>query len=235
MDKIYSRNRIKLPKINVKYDKNGNSKKYIVIIIIMLIAIITAKFTINAITPIMNKQCINMAKTIATKISNEETSKVISKYKYEDICNTIKDENGNIVMINSNTIIVNQIISDITIKIQEKLNKEDNNTFKMKLGSFTGSKLLAGKGPDINVKMHTTGNIDTKLESEFISSGINQTLHKIYLNVVCEVSILTPFDTIEEKIENQVLLTEAVIIGTIPNTYYNFEGENKKEAIEFIE
>ena len=73
------------------------------------------------------------------------------------------------------------------------------------------------------------------LKSEFSSSGINQTLHRIYLQIECEVSILTPFKTIDEKIENQVLLVEAVIIGTTPNTYYNFEGTNKSEALEVIE
>lgn len=242
MDKIYSRNRIKIPKINFKinskfsYNKNENNKnvkKYI--IIVMLIAIITAKFIIDAIMPILDKQCTNMAKTIATNISNEETSNAISKYKYEDICKVTKDEKGNIAMISANTVIVNEIVSDITIKIQEKLNEKENSNFKIKLGSFTGSKFLSGKGPDVNIKMSLVGNIDTKLESEFVSSGINQTLHKIYLNIKCEVSILTPFDTIEEQIENQVLLAEAVILGTTPNTYYNFEGISEKDTMEIVE
>ena len=90
-------------------------------------------------------------------------------------------------------------------------------------------------GPDIKIKMYTIGNIDTKLESEFTSAGINQVLHRIYLNIKCEVSILTPFNTIEDQIENQVLLTEAVIVGTTPNTYYNFEGISEKELLEVVE
>lgn len=73
------------------------------------------------------------------------------------------------------------------------------------------------------------------LKSEFSSSGINQTLHRIYLQIECEVSILTPFRTIDEKIVNQVLIAEAVILGTTPNTYYNFEGASKTEALEVVE
>jgi len=72
--------------------------------------------------------------------------------------------------------------------------------------------------------MATIGNLDTDLRSEFSSAGINQTLHKIYLQIECQVSILTPFHTVEETIKNQVLLEEIVIVGTTPNTYYNFEG-----------
>lgn len=138
-------------------------------------------------------------------------------------------------MISSNVIVINEIISDIAIKIQEELNKVENSKFKISMGSFTGSRVLSGRGPQIEVKMSTIGNLDTDLRSEFSDAGINQTLHKIYLQVECQVVILTPFDTIEEKIANQVLLSEAVIVGTTPSTYYNFEGVDKENVLEVIE
>lgn len=137
-------------------------------------------------------------------------------------------------MISANVIPINEIISDIPIKIQDELNKTENSSFKLRLGSFLGNKLLAGRGPELDIKMSTIGNLDTDLKSEFTEAGINQTLHKIYLQVRCEVIILTPFDTIEEKITNQVLLAEAVIVGTTPDTYYNFEGLTEDHAMEVI-
>ena len=138
-------------------------------------------------------------------------------------------------MISSNVIVINEIISDIAIKIQEELNKVENSKFKISMGSFTGSRVLSGRGPQMEVKMSTIGNLDTDLRSEFSDAGINQTLHKIYLQVECQVVILTPFDTIEEKIANQVLLSEAVIVGTTPSTYYNFEGVPNGNELEIIE
>ncbi len=105
----------------------------------------------------------------------------------------------------------------------------------MLFGSFTGFKLLAGKGPGVPIRISTIGNVETDLRSEFSAQGINQTLHRVYLQVVCEVSILTPYDNITEKIVNQVLIAENVIIGRIPNTYYNLEGIDNKSAIEVIE
>lgn len=74
------------------------------------------------------------------------------------------------------------------------------------------------------------------MKSEFISQGINQTLHRVYLQIKCEVSILTPFENISKNITNQILLAESVIVGNIPNTYYNFEGINRYNvALEIIE
>lgn len=104
----------------------------------------------------------------------------------------------------------------------------------MRFGSFTGFKLLSGKGPGVPIRISTIGNVETDLKSEFTSQGINQTLHRVYLQVICEVSILTPYEDITEKITNQVLIAENVIVGKIPNTYYNLNGMDNNNAIDII-
>ena len=79
------------------------------------------------------------------------------------------------------------------------------------------------------------GSVTTKFNSEFNSAGINQTIHRIYLDVSCKVTIVTPYDKIESEITNQVLMTELVIVGNIPETYYNLEGINTNNAIDMIQ
>ena len=54
---------------------------------------ITVNVILQSISPILDKQCINMAKAIATKISNEQATIVMSKYKYDDLCTVTKDSN----------------------------------------------------------------------------------------------------------------------------------------------
>ena len=86
----------------------------------------------------------------------------------------------------------------------------------------------------MKIRISTVGDIETNLKSEFTAQGINQTLHRIYLDVVCKVSILTPVNVISEEIKNQVLLVEGIIAGEIPESYYNLEGLEKKDAIEMV-
>ena len=98
MDKIYSRRRIKLPKFaflykNSKEPNYRNMMKVFKITCIMSIAVVTANIIVQAISPIMDKQCVNMAKAIATKVSNEQATIVMSRYKYEDLCTVTKDSN----------------------------------------------------------------------------------------------------------------------------------------------
>ena len=90
-------------------------------------------------------------------------------------------------------------------------------------------------GPDITIKMMTDGNVITDLKSEFKEAGINQTLHRVYLEVVCNVTILTPYETITETITNQVLLIEGVIVGNIPDAYYNLQGLNDDQLIDMVD
>lgn len=59
-------------------------------------------------------------------------------------------------------------------------------------------------------------------------------MHRIYLEVKCNVSILTPYNTMTETIVNQVLLAEGLIIGNIPDTYYNLQGLNDDQMMEVI-
>ena len=96
-------------------------------------------------------------------------------------------------------------------------------------------KLLAGIGPKIKITISSIGNVKTDLKSEFSSKGINQTLHRVYLQVDCEVNILTPFNNISKRITNQILIAENVIVGNIPDTYYNLEGLTQDDVMEVMQ
>lgn len=239
MHKIYSRPRIKLPQIllkknSIKQDKNIS--KLSKIIVILLIAFATVRVVLNAVLPVFDSLCENRAKSIATIVANEQASNIMKEHSYDEFFTIEKDTNGNIAMIKSNIIPINEVISDVAVKIQEEINKRGRENIEISLGSFTGFKLLASRGPGVKIKISSIGNVETDLKSEFIAQGINQTLHRVYLEVNCELSILTPFNDISKNIKNQVLLIENIIVGNVPNTYYNLEGlNNTSDALDIIE
>ena len=236
--KIYSRPRIRIPKLffSNNGDKNLKRKQKIAkIFIIMVIAFSTVKIVLDAISPIFDALCEDKAKSIATIISNNEATNVMKDHTYDELFTIEKDNDGNITMIKSNIIPINEIISDVAVKIQTSINERGRENIRIALGSFTGSTFLAGRGPGVPIRISSIGNVETDLRSEFSAQGINQTLHRVYLQVDCEVSILTPYNTISEKVSNQVLLIENVIVGKIPSAYYNFEGIDSSSALELIE
>ena len=237
--KIYSR-----PRLNLAFLKNTPKshksrrkiKNTMPVVSIFLVAIITCFSIWNFVNPIFEKLCQDKAKSLATMITNEETTKIIEKYNYDTFFTIQKDEKGSIQIINANVLRINQVTSDIAVAIQKALDNNEKNKIYIHSGAITGIRFLSGTGPRIPLKIASAGNIDTDLRSEFISQGVNQTLHRVYLNIKTNVSILSSFNTIESSIENQVLIAEHVIIGEIPSNYYNFNGmENGKEALRLVE
>ena len=104
----------------------------------------------------------------------------------------------------------------------------------MHFGSFTGLKILSGRGPGVKIRISCIGNVETDLKSEFISQGINQTLHKIYIDIECNVSLLSPFKDLDESVNVQVLLSETIISGDIPESYYDLEGMSPEDTMNMM-
>lgn len=232
--KIYSRKRICFPR-SVSNKNNGkNLKKGTKIFVIIFIAFLVVIIISKAVSPVFDTLCKDEAKSIATVITNEQATNVMKEYSYDELFTIEKDSNGNITMIKSNVFPINEIISSIAVKIQEEINNEGKDKIKIALGTFTGIKIFSGRGPYVNIKVSSIGNVETNLKSEFTEQGINQTLHRVYLQVKCQISILTPFSNTEEEIENQVLIAENVIVGQIPSTYYNLDGLENSDALEIM-
>ena len=205
-------------------------------IIFTLVIAISVMFTvINGINPIIDKLCLDVSKNKATAISNKKTTEVMADYTYNDIITIFRDSSDNITMIKSNINVINDITSNVATKIQEELERDGESTTNIKFGSLTGIRFLSGIGPNIPLKLSTTGTVITKVRSEFKSTGINQTIHRLYLDVTCNVSILTPYNVVEDSIKNEIVLIENVIVGLVPSTYYNLEGMEKNNAIDIIE
>lgn len=55
--------------------------------------------------------------------------------------------------------------------------------------------------------------------SNFTSSGINQTLHRLYFTVSGTIGMILPAQTQNFVTELEVLICESVIVGEIPDVY----------------
>lgn len=150
MHKIYSRPRIRLPKIIIQSKKRMQSekaKKITTFLMILIIAFSTVKLILDAVLPIFDTLCQNRAKSIATMVSNEQATNVMKQHTYDELFSIEKDKNGNVTMIRSNVMPINEIISDVANKIQEEIDARGRENIQIALGSFTGFKMLAGRGP----------------------------------------------------------------------------------------
>jgi len=129
MDKIYSRKRIQMPKIYInRFPKDKKDKKRQIMLkisIILIIAVCVMLRIIRGINPIINNLCIDASKRESTLVSNRIATEVMSHYSYDDMVTIYRDNNNNVTMLKSNIITINEINSDVAMKIQEEFEKND--------------------------------------------------------------------------------------------------------------
>jgi len=138
MHKIYSRPRIRIPKVLINGEgiNNHKNKKITKIIIILIIAFSTVKIVLDAVYPIFDTLCEAKAKSIATIVSNEQATNVMKEHSYDELFTLEKDNNNNITMVKSNVIAINEIISDVAVKIQEDIDNRGRENIEIAIRQF---------------------------------------------------------------------------------------------------
>ena len=233
MDKIYSRTRLKIPNFkNTMHNKQ--KRKLYTFLAIWIIAIVVLVSSINFVSEPFEKLCIVETKKIGTLILNDVSTKVLRNVDYNDLVIVSKNTEDEITMAKSNVILINILASDIAYKIEQEFSNMDKSDISLPIGVLTGINILAGIGPNIDITVMPVGTVVTKFRSDFLSAGINQTIHRLYLEVKCDVDILTPYGNMGTSIVNEVLFAENIIVGDIPASYYNLEGLTDADIMEVI-
>ena len=133
----------------------------------------------------------------------------------DEITNVNRTSNGRIISISINSLKLNTLLLKIEESILIELNKASFE-LGMPLGNLTGIRALSGKGPEINVDILPTISISQQPNSELLSSGINQTLHRVTTSIETEIKCIAPFYRTKCKICTTIILSEILIVGEIP-------------------
>ncbi|CEI73965.1 MULTISPECIES: sporulation protein YunB [Romboutsia] len=209
-----------------RYDfKNSFIKKPLIIfLIISILSILIGSFIY--VDKNLRPTITVLAETKAIELANRSINKAVGdivkdKINYSDLMNTNMDSQGKITMIQANTIMMNQIASDVALEIQEELKKVKSTTAYIPIGTALKSPILAKYGPQIKVSIEPIGTVSVDFETKFESSGINQTRHTIYLQVKTQVRVVIPLTTSTKEVKAKVPICETIIVGDVPNSFIN--------------
>ena len=116
---------------------------------------------------------------------------------------------------------INQISQGVSETSKILLDNKLRQGVKVPILAFTGIAGLEGYGKSINYKLLSISTVNCGFYGEFKSVGINQTLHSIYVEIKNEVRFSIPFQNRTESFVSSVLITETVLIGSVPDVYLN--------------
>jgi sporulation protein YunB len=139
-----------------------------------------------------------------------------------------KDEAGNISALETNMALVNTLQTRLAKEVLAKVQSEMVNDMRIPIGNAVGGILFSGRGPSFVVKIVSVQNVRTKFSNDFSDAGVNQTRHKIMLDISVDIDIFVPgTKTTPTTVTTEVEVCETVIVGKVPNVYANIGGSTK--------
>ncbi len=142
---------------------------------------------------------------------------------YDSLVSFEKDKSGQITAIKTNTTEINRLKSRLSLVAVNALEELDSVGFEIPLGTILGSELAAGKGPHVPVHILPVGTVETKVKNSIVSAGINQSLHRILINVRVEIVVVTAATRKPAFVETEVCVAETVVVGNVPGYYADID------------
>ncbi len=202
--------------------KMRRSKKVCLFIaVIVALSLGVVSYIESFFEPIIRTMAVSRSEVLLSQeIANEINETMAeSGITYGDIISFVTDRDGRINAMTTNIVTANQLKSSLALSILTRITNVDETELGIPVGNLTGISILAGRGPEMKVKVIPIGSVQTELSSQFVSAGINQTQHRIIMEVTSNVDIILPSETVSTTVSVNVVIAETVIVGSVPESY----------------
>lgn len=217
----------------MRYHKGVVKNRRLKIICSCLAMMLILLFAIDLfIRPYIYKVCNYQCNVILTDLITKRVSSEISennKYTYNSLVIMKTDSGGNIVSVQNNMNEINKLYVKLTNTINSDINNINSKDLYIPMGSLSGINLFYGRGPDVKFKLDPLSSVKARIASKFTSTGVNQSLHELVLEISSDVAAVLPGHTVNVTVKSDYILTSTVIVGKVPDSYTYITGDNRDE------
>lgn len=192
----------------------------VLIVLALLLTGIVLLFDRN-LRALLNEYALSEASVRVNTLLNREVCNYLSQEptSYSDLVNLVTDSNGNVQSVSIQSVTMNHLKAGIVSSLQNAISRQNEYQINIPLGTLIGSEFTLNRGPKFHTYMEMSSAVSSKLISSFESAGINQTKHQIMMHIQVEVYLVFPWYRQTETVTDDFILTETVIVGTVPNAY----------------
>lgn len=188
-----------------------------IILILSLLLMIFLTFADLRLKPVVINAARSRARLFASDVISRSVDAAVAESTGSFI-NVIYGEDG-ISAIETNVTGISRLRADSILNIRGEISDIDRMTLDIPLGNLAGGMLLTGRGFPVRIKLVPIGDVSGEIYSEFSETGINQTLHRIYLRVRVSMNMIVASDTVRLELADDILVAETVIVGRVPDAY----------------
>lgn len=195
-------------------------------LLVILVLLVVLALLRSRLYPVIRSLAETQVKNTASDLINDAIAEQIAagNIQYDRIVYFEKDLNGRITALKTNIGEINRLKTDVLNIINDEILSTDESSLGVAIGSLFLPEFLSGKGPKLPVKILVIRNSEADFYSDFSAAGINQTLHKLNMEVFLDVTVLVLGSTAEFTISSHMVVAETVIVGDVPETYLQTGG-----------
>ena len=164
------------------------------------------------------------AQNTAASAVSDGLGRTLEQYRinYDDVVNFTYDGGGSIKSLSVDIITLNTLGNAIGRNIHENVKDIKSYKVQIPLTLLFSEELTSGIGVKIPFYITMKGSSSNKFSDIFESAGVNQTRHRIMLEVNVSMYILFGGKMTEVEYKSNVCVAESIIIGATPSTFANF-------------
>lgn len=193
-----------------------------------LVGLSMACLLIHAFNTALRPQLLAFTEAQVRNRLNQLSSQVVSQIMqdqsltYSELVVLRTGQGGEVSTMSVDSQKLNLLRAQVMEQITEQILALDTTDLGIPLGLLTGIDILSAAGPKLPVRVTSVASATGLFRNEFTNAGINQTLHRIVLDVTITARLLLPVGITETAITIPVYITEAIVIGQVPQTYLNW-------------
>ncbi len=142
---------------------------------------------------------------------------------YSDFVTITRDEAGEITALSADMARLNLLRAELSAHLLERL-EDSQLELTIPVGSLLPLEPTWARGPELHLRALALGTASAEFESEFTSAGINQTRHRLWLELSVPVTVLLPGGGEELTVDSRLCVAETVIVGQVPQTWFQTGG-----------
>jgi sporulation protein YunB len=204
-----------------KKKKNIFYRVAIILLAILLMVVFILRFLNSKLDVIVADMVEEGVKNTITKMINEAVTQSMREGDYKDILSITYTSDGKVQGMVADSIKINLLCADVGARISEKLDALDRFYVEVDVGDVLDDIIIFGGFPySFSADVVPVGGIETGIESEFLSAGINQTNYRLKMRVKVGVTAIMLITTSTIDISTTVSIAEMLIVGDVPTVYW---------------
>ncbi len=182
-------------------------------------------FVNESLRPVLEGLVSARVESAAARAMNEAILEVLSGDAAEALLSARESNQGHISLLTADAGKLNLLAADGAAAAQRRIMDLGEQGVSVTLGTLSGVPLLSGLGPRLTFRFTPVGMVQSSFHSEFRSAGINQTLHRITLQLTGTIRVVLPGRAYTVTVTAQAPVSENVIVGDVPEAYTNVANE----------